>query len=128
MALATCTACRRHVREEEAACPFCGGNIAAVVVRIPLRRDRAAIMFAAVVAGAGASACESGGDVPVYGAPIYDTGVADTGATDAGPVPEASIDSGSMDTSSSDTADSAADAEDVRVLPPYGAPSTPVEV
>jgi hypothetical protein len=51
--LAPCTACRRHVRATEAACPFCGGPLGVARNAIPEGRlSRAGIaVFALAIAG-----------------------------------------------------------------------------
>jgi len=55
--LAPCAECRRHVRNIEAACPFCGAQReAAVVEAAPVIRLSRAVTFAAVIAIAG---CQS---------------------------------------------------------------------
>lgn len=64
MSFAPCPSCRRHVRIEHGACPFCAATLEgltakpAVAARVP--RRLLAVAASALVAGCG---------VPVYGAP-----------------------------------------------------------
>ncbi len=53
--LAPCPACRRHVRVDESACPFCASALPAVPPRVltPGRLTRAAV-FAGAIAGTAA--------------------------------------------------------------------------
>ena len=94
-------------------------------------------MFAAAVAGVGATGCGSGDSpVPVYGAPFdaaqFDTATTDTGTTDTGRLdtPDTKMDFMTADSAIEAAADAndTADAEETRIFPPYGAPSTPVAV
>jgi hypothetical protein len=67
-ALVPCLVCRRHAWSGEAACPFCGGTLAAAPASPPapaLRLTRAAILAGAfAVAGCGPEPV-----APVYGGP-----------------------------------------------------------
>lgn len=133
MSLALCTSCRRHVRVDEPACPFCGGSIGAPVVRAVSRARRAAILFgsAAVIAGCGST--DDTSVVAMYGMPIEDAATLDTGATkdtsandtavaDSRPA-DTSSDTASSDTASSDTSSAdAAETDTGGAVPPYGAP------
>lgn len=80
MKLEVCNHCARHVRPDEAECPFCGTSR-----RSPARlgvRVAAAVMTAALVQ----AACKDDpAPVPAYGiAPMEDAGSADSGVRDAG--------------------------------------------
>jgi hypothetical protein len=57
--LRPCTECSRHVRVDEAACPFCGGDNTAPFTppRIPTGRLTRAAIFASALATGGAAAC-----------------------------------------------------------------------
>jgi hypothetical protein len=81
MQLVQCQACERHVRVEEAVCPFCG-----VSRRIRVGRTVAVASAVVALALSAAAACDNGGDsVPTYGiAPMEDAGSADGGASDTG--------------------------------------------
>lgn len=99
MDLVPCSACRRHVKSEEQACPFCATSRSGSVARVGIA--------AGIALGLGlmVGAC---GATPLYGPPpSYDGGsvtLTDSGpaATDAGP---AAPDSG---------------ADDAGLLPMYG--------
>jgi hypothetical protein len=72
--LIACGECRRHVRENEATCPFCGADVAAIIAATPRWNPPKGLSRAAVVALAaatfGATACdEVGPALPAYGAP-----------------------------------------------------------
>ncbi len=131
-----CPSCARHIKLEEAACPFCGAatpdgfaNLARP--RGPAALSRAAILFVSATAAAGVSAAtacssssptpaaeDSGGPVAAYGpGPVHDSG----SPTDSGGVIDSGgqIDSGGpvaaygpaiidsgMDTSPGDSGDS----------------------
>ncbi len=88
MSFHLCEHCRRHVRAEDARCPFCGE---ARVDSIPARVAPGRVSRAVLVAGATmvATACGSGVVLtPVYGAPAppYDGGNGDDAAlADGGP-------------------------------------------
>src|SRR5260221_13818307 len=83
--LVTCPDCNRHIRRNEAACPFCGASVASRSVGVPERaapsgRLGRAALFAFATASVGAAACsgstfESSGKEP---------DVAAGGATSAG--------------------------------------------
>ncbi|MBL9107879.1 MAG: hypothetical protein JNM74_01360, partial [Myxococcales bacterium] len=61
MALVTCSACTRHVRETESACPFCGATVtlraAAPVCTNPSGLSRAALVFGGLAVAASVAAC-----------------------------------------------------------------------
>lgn len=90
--LVPCPECNRHVRRNEAECPFCGASVLAAIAAIPeramptARLSRSALAaFAAVSVGAaGCGGSEVG--TPAYGAPAPITGGA-TGAGGMMPVP-----------------------------------------
>src|SRR5260221_14101747 len=76
--LVTCPDCNRHIRRNEAACPFCGASVASRVVGVPERavpsgRLGRAALFAFATASVGAAACsgsalESSGKEPAVAA------------------------------------------------------------
>jgi hypothetical protein len=72
MSFFPCPSCERHVKEGDAACPFCGASVAkaAAPVRVASRLSRSAL-FALSAAGA-LSVTDCGGTTsePVYGAPV----------------------------------------------------------
>jgi hypothetical protein len=88
-----CAACARHVREGEAACPFCGEAIpeGTAAPRPPARSGpitRAAILFVGATAAAGCGGSTEGGNVPLYGpAPVdgsFEASNGDGGGEDGG--------------------------------------------
>jgi hypothetical protein len=130
--LAPCTSCRRHVRADEPACPFCGGAIGEPTNRAVPRAPRVAILFAGAIGLAGCSEDGGGAPVPVYGAPIDSAVIADTGRADTSNADTSMgslyggppVDSAVQDTNTPDSAkDSGDDVEDTwSPVPPYGAP------
>lgn len=78
MRLVACPSCARHLKLQEATCPFCAARI-----RSPASLTRAAAMGLAL-ASAGLTACPD--EQPIYGAPPIelDAGTTDTGVADAG--------------------------------------------
>ena len=86
--LVTCPECERHIRRQEADCPFCGARVAERIARVPERAvpsgrlSRAALLAFGAVAAAGAAGC-GGNEVGMaaYGAPIP---VGAGGSTSAG--------------------------------------------
>ena len=77
-----CASCRRHVRDSDTSCPFCGGRAftrrsegepARFAWRLPSTR------YAWIVAGAGMAACSRA--VEVYGAPPHEHATVDASAT-----------------------------------------------
>ncbi len=86
-----CPHCRRHVRVEERACPFCGGAVAvAPTPAATLRLTRAAIMAFTTSLGVAAVGCPRSPEpvVQPYGAPPTPTPTPtqDAGAPDADPI------------------------------------------
>lgn len=67
MALKLCSGCERHVRESDAACPYCGS---AEKAKVPAqaRSNRKAMLFAAAVLTT--AAVETVAGCAVYGAPV----------------------------------------------------------
>jgi hypothetical protein len=120
-----CPTCTRHIKVEEATCPFCGGATpegfgAAAKPRGPAPLSRAAILFMSATAVTGvsaATACSSSssstgvsdagakdsgnedtGLVAAYGpAPVQDSGQMDTGGPVAAYGPGPVLDSGTVD-------------------------------
>ncbi len=104
MSFTPCLACRRHVRVDAAACPFCGasapGAQAPASHTVRARLTRGAIF----TLGASAVIVGCGSEQAIYGAPAPDTGtvtdsapVGDTGAAkDSGADADADIDTGSL--------------------------------
>jgi hypothetical protein len=110
MAFIPCVGCGRHVRADDASCPFCGASVPEVVVGPAVSfagLGRAAIMaLGATLAGTAIAGCESeivsvadaygapfdagvedaGGPAPAYGAP-FDAGVQDAGSDAGGTAP-----------------------------------------
>lgn len=79
MQLTACQGCRRHVRVDEACCPFCDCEVASPAAE-EARRPRRAGRAAMVLFGAGLTAVAlTGCATPVYGGPV------DAGPADAGP-------------------------------------------
>lgn len=77
---ALCTECNRHVRREEAACPFCGGNLVAAPCVSNAAGSSRAVLVAAVTAAAGAvGACSA----PMYGAHCEDYGTCESNGVGA---------------------------------------------
>ena len=73
MKLVPCAACARHMKAEEARCPFCDAAVIAVAAPAPMAdahvftRSRAALMFgAATLATAIGASCTP---APAYGGP-----------------------------------------------------------
>ena len=131
--LAPCTSCRRHVRADEPACPFCGGTLGEATNRAVPRAPRVAILFAGALGIAGCSASDDGSTVAMYGAPMSDSASVETSNADTSmgslyggpPVDSAVQDTNApKDTAVADTAkDAAADVADTfSPVPPYGAP------
>lgn len=88
MLLTACGGCQRHVRDDEAECPFCGATIEAIEATVapgptgrPGRNGRLALMLA----GAGLLLATTGGCIAAYGAPAPADAGPDTTAADAGP-------------------------------------------
>lgn len=78
MRLVLCDGCQRHVRDDAARCPFCGGAItpSAIGTERVGRLGRAALMaFGVAAGGVAVAACEKD-IVQPYGAPPRDTGTA----------------------------------------------------
>jgi hypothetical protein len=74
--LAACTSCARHVRVDEAACPFCGAPLDDAFRALPAPRAFAARLGRAALYALGAAgtvsvtmACGGGSPQPPYGAP-----------------------------------------------------------
>lgn len=73
--LIPCSACGRHVRASEEACPFCGATVSASASSLPSpaaksRLGRAALFaFGATIAATTASCAADRGPAPLYGAP-----------------------------------------------------------
>ena len=128
--LAPCTHCRRHVRVDASACPFCAGPLALVA---PMPRTLPRLSRGGLVAlGASAILAGCGGDggqvAAMYGVPPMDTGLAaDTGSPDTSAA-DTAADTGTADTGA--VRDGAADARDAATdtgdtggfAPPYGIP------
>jgi len=103
MKLGVCSACKRHVRIDEVACPFCGADAEGLLlrpsVRRPKRSSRAAyLMLSATTSLIGAAACDGEDQapddeqmaVPIYGAPIQPSPKQDASVgDDMGPEPTA---------------------------------------
>jgi hypothetical protein len=98
MALVSCPECNRHIRRNEAKCPFCDADVAAKIATIPQRTlpsrrlSRAALVtFAAVGAGGAAAACSDDNAVHIthYGAPMIvgDSGTGTGGSATGGTGP-----------------------------------------
>ncbi len=91
MQLIACEGCARHVRADEASCPFCGAAIeVANEAPRPLpagRLGRAAVFLFGAAIGGTAVGC--GSVTPAYGVPPGDGGVVDTdaGFDAGGPAP-----------------------------------------
>jgi hypothetical protein len=67
--LVPCSVCHRHARLSDRACPFCGGALSTGqrrAVQVP-RGAKRAVLFALGIS-AGATACETFGTQPLYGA------------------------------------------------------------
>ena len=101
-ALGLCQSCKRHIRNSERACPFCGATFTPVAEPVGLRpRGRPGGRAALFLAGAAAAqGCIEEQAVPVYGGPIL---------PDAGP-PQ---DSGAA-------SDASGDAREPLPIPVYG--------
>ncbi len=115
--LVPCVACGRHVRSNEAACPFCGGEIAKpkAAPRLPTSRLGRAALFAfgaTVVAAAGCGDDDSGDDDD----DMVDSSMPDTGR-------DTGRDGNTPDSDADTPEDAMPDVtEDQNVQPPYGAP------
>lgn len=104
---APCPSCRRHVRVDADACPFCGGACAFAASPAPVARRMSRAAMFAVASSLVVGACSS---EPMYGAPVkpFDAGDAATegGPSDAGadmalygsPPYDSSADTGPEDT------------------------------
>jgi hypothetical protein len=147
MAFLPCSQCHRHVRDNEAACPFCGNTIISKSARaLPVTRLARGAMFAfaSVVAGCGGSDDSTGTTVTDTGSVSADTSTSsDTGAkSDTGSASDSGTNTDSTVTdsgSSTDTgkADAPADTEtkpevapdvkddDAGPAPLYGLPPPP---
>jgi hypothetical protein len=92
--LAPCTACRRHVRATEAACPFCGGSVGVARTALPeTRLARASLaVFAIAVAGCTEPTREAASPDPVA-KPALDAAVAQP----TPPPPKPALDAGEVD-------------------------------
>lgn len=123
VAFVRCSECRRHVREDETACPFCG--FAGSLSSAPRGGAVAGMGRAALFAfGVAATACGSPPVVAPYGIAPDDAGPVD-GGDDAGP-PEAdaSTDAGTDAGRTSDAGpESDAGIDAGNIVPPYGAPA-----
>jgi hypothetical protein len=108
MALIVCRACDRHVRRDDALCPFCDAPVVAASVdaRVRARGTRLALLLGGAVA-VGAAACspdatsssfpdqtaterdasprEDASGIPLYGLSPTDAGPGDASPVDAGP-------------------------------------------
>ena len=131
-----CSACARHVRGTDAACPFCG---AAAPRPAPLpaapraRLPRSALIAAGLAGSLAATDCSVGpAPQPAYGGTSVVTGDdenprdmadAQVGEADAG-----AADSGAMSTGDGAPADAAADAEDVADAGDAGRDGGPFQV
>lgn len=85
--LVPCPECNRHLRRNEAACPFCGADVAATMARVPERampttRLSRSALFAFAAASVGAVACSSGAVGNAYGAPPFTGGTSSIGGGD----------------------------------------------
>src|SRR4051794_7937495 len=109
MKLAPCPSCARHVRVDEAACPFCHSAFTAPLVAlttVPKISRVIAIAMSATLAGAALEGCVPGPQ-PAYGGPPppSDAGPGDedagTGAAEYGAPPPPSdagaVDAGTVD-------------------------------
>jgi hypothetical protein len=111
-----CPGCKRHVRTEEARCPFCGGAMpaprAASSLPRALGRMSRTALFAATAAGATLAGAAAGcdGDSPGGGDAAADQ-AADQAVADGAGGDGANRDTGNM--------------PDVGTLPPYGIPPMP---
>ncbi len=81
--LEPCPACRRHVRTDEAACPFCA---AALPAHPPRRFLPGPFTRAAVFAGASLATTACGGKTKPADAPL-ENAAADAGADEPDPTP-----------------------------------------
>jgi hypothetical protein len=97
MALVTCSACTRHVRETESACPFCGATVtlraATPVSTNPSGLSRAALVFGGLAVAASVAACTPSepGPAPLTPPPPDTSPVAMYGAPPPVDTPDASI-------------------------------------
>lgn len=89
MTLAPCTGCGRHVRLDEASCPFCGEGVAERP-RVPSTRvgrlTRAAIFY--LGASAAVVGCDDPGPAAIYGGPPPPETIAQPYGAPADPPPE----------------------------------------
>ncbi len=117
-ALAPCPACDRHVRTDEASCPFCAaplpGDLAGGAVPPAPRRLGRAAAFAFGVITLGAAACGARSELP-GSAVAGSSGSGGTGGSGGGTA-----------TSSTSSATSSA-ATGCGICPPYGTPGFPIE-
>ena len=86
MDLVLCSACQRHVKKDEKACPFCGAQ----------RRGLAAKagIVAGIALGLAVAGCENA--TPLYGLPPVDSGVADANMSTLYGVPDLGLDDASI--------------------------------
>ena len=137
MTLLPCPRCRRHVRADEARCPFCAGDLSlatqASATRVPRLPRAAMFLFAAstAVAGTAIAGCSSS-DTAAPTPPAdsgtdsaKDTAIVDTGAgTDSG-ADTAVTDSADTATDDTGGGTDAAKDSDGGPAPLYGAPPYP---
>jgi hypothetical protein len=130
--LVACLSCARHVRVNEAACPFCGVVLAASLrasapPEPPGVRLARAAMFA-LGAGTAVLASDCGSSTPLYGAPPGTVFVTPYGIP---PVPDAGTDGGddagvtAVPMYGVPPVPDAGDDGGVRALPPYGIAPVP---
>lgn len=83
MDLALCSGCRRHVRADEAACPFCGAAVREAAPSLPaaphLSRSQRYAIGAALAAGA-LSACRGGSARSVDDIEVIEVAAPDAGS------------------------------------------------
>ena len=98
MGFLICKSCERHVRQDEKACPFCGGTSLEGTRRVARRLSRGAMIGAAAVAiacsstspgddGGTDAAQDTGSDTlqAAYGGPPFDASALDSAPKDAAP-------------------------------------------
>ncbi len=111
---ATCAGCRRHVRVNDAYCPFCATpvDVSRTVPGTNARMNRAALFaFTSTMALTGCSTTDLGGSSSVYGGPPYGP---DTSRADVRPdlgVSDSALDADTVETES-DADDAASDSAD----------------